>query len=51
MPLHTVISARSPRYSRSSRFRPVYYVPLALFSFSIVGGLAVLAAELPGSIF
>jgi hypothetical protein len=45
MAAHIVV-ARSSR-SRSTRFRPVYYVPLALFSISIVGGLAVLAAELP----
>lgn len=41
-----VIVARSSR-SRSARFRPVYYIPLALFSVSIIGGLAVLAAEIP----
>lgn len=40
-----VVVARSSR-SRSNRFRPIYYIPLALFSVSIVGGLAVLAAEL-----
>jgi hypothetical protein len=41
-----VVAARSAR-SRSRRFRPVYYIPLALSCVSIVGGLAVLAAELP----
>jgi hypothetical protein len=41
-----VIAARSAR-SRSRRFRPIYYLPVALFAVSIVGGLAVLAAELP----
>jgi hypothetical protein len=41
-----VVVARSSR-ARSNRFRPIYYIPLALFSVSIVGGLAVLAAELP----
>ena len=45
MTTHVVV-ARSSR-SRSTRFRPVYYIPLALFSVCIVGGLAVLAAEIP----
>jgi multisubunit Na+/H+ antiporter MnhC subunit len=47
---HTVIHARSTR-SREGRLRPAYYLPLALFLTSIVGGLAVLAGELPGPIF
>ena len=41
-----VVTARSDR-SRARGFRPIYYVPLVLFTASIVGGLAVLAAELP----
>ena len=41
MAMHDV--ARSNRSSR----RPLYYVPLALFSVSIIGGLVVLAAEIP----
>jgi hypothetical protein len=43
---HPVVHARSSR-SREGRLRPAYYLPLALFLTSIVGGLAVLAAELP----
>jgi hypothetical protein len=49
--VRTVVAARSSRYSRSTRVRPAFYLPLALFSISIVGGLAVLAAELPGPVF
>jgi hypothetical protein len=45
--VQVVVSGRSSRHSRSSRMRPSFYLPLALFSVSIVGGLAVLAAELP----
>lgn len=44
------VAARSSR-SRSTSFRPVYYVPLALFTVSIVGGLVVLASELPAPTF
>lgn len=50
MPSHTVV-ARSVRNTRISRMRPAFYLPLALFTSSIVGGLAVLAAELPTPIF
>lgn len=50
MQIHAVAS-RSVRYTRTSRMRPMFYVPLALFSISIVGGLAVLAAELPTPLF
>jgi hypothetical protein len=45
--MQIIVPARSSRQSRSSRVRPIVYLPLALFSVSIVGGLAVLAAELP----
>jgi hypothetical protein len=51
VPSNVVVPARSIRYTRSSRMRPAFYLPLALFSVSIVGGLAVLAAELPAPIF
>ena len=46
----TVIHARSTR-SAAGRLRPVFYVPLALFVSSIIGGLAVLVGELPTPIF
>lgn len=49
MPANTIIGARSSR-SRSATFRPVFYLPLALFCGSIVGGLVVLAAELPAGL-
>ena len=49
MPTHAVAS-RSIRNTRISRMRPAFYIPLALFSLSIVGGLAVLAAELPAPV-
>jgi hypothetical protein len=48
---NTVVASRSVRYSRTSRMRPAFYLPLALFTTSIVGGLAVLAAELPAPSF
>jgi len=41
------VASRSVRYTRMSRMRPLYYLPIALFVTSIVGGLAVLASELP----
>lgn len=41
-----VIAPRAER-TRARGFRPIYSVPLVLFTASIVGGLAVLAAELP----
>lgn len=44
------VAARSSRVVRP-RIRPAFYLPLALFCVSIVGGLAVLAAELPGVSF
>ena len=50
MALQHVVVARSSR-SRQNRFRPAYYIPFALFTVSIVGGLAVLAAELPVALF
>ena len=43
--MQIIVSARSSRQSRSTRVRPIVYLPLALFSVSIAGGLAVLAAE------
>ena len=46
----TVIPSRSSR-SRSSRMRPGFYLPLALFSVSIIGGIIVLATELPAPLF
>jgi hypothetical protein len=50
MVMQHVVVARSHR-SRQSRFRPAYYIPFALFTVSIVGGLAVVAAELPVGFF
>ncbi|MEO8263805.1 MAG: hypothetical protein ABI566_14645 [Pseudolysinimonas sp.] len=50
MAVHHVVVARSSR-SRQNRLRPAYYLPLALFTVSIAGGLVVLAAELPVGIF
>ena len=45
--MHTsVIAARSSRNARLTR-RPLFYLPLALFCTSIVGGLTVLATQLP----
>ena len=43
---HLVVS-RSSRSPRLTRVRPLFYLPLALFCTSIIGGLAVLAAQLP----
>jgi hypothetical protein len=42
-----VVLARSSRNQRLTRVRPLFYLPLALFCTSIVGGLAVLATQLP----
>ena len=46
-----VIVARSSRNPRQTRVRPLFYLPLALFCTSIVGGLAVLATQLPVEAF
>ena len=43
---HVVVS-RSSRSPRLTRVRPLFYLPLALFCTSIIGGLAVLATQLP----
>jgi hypothetical protein len=43
---HIVVS-RSSRSPRVTRVRPLFYLPLALFCTSIIGGLAVLATQLP----
>ena len=43
----TLVTSRSARHPRA-RVRPVFYIPVVLFCTSIVGGLVVLAAELPG---
>ncbi len=45
------VLARSSRNSRLTRVRPLFYLPLALFCTSILGGLAVLAAQLPVEAF
>ena len=50
MVMQHVVVARSRR-SRQNRFRPDYYIPYALFTVSIVGGLAVLAAEFTVGLF
>lgn len=42
-----VSATRSSRIPRRTRVRPLFYLPLALFSTSIVGGLVVLATQLP----
>jgi hypothetical protein len=47
---HVVIS-RSGRRQRLTRVRPLFYLPLALFCTSIIGGLAVLATQLPVEAF
>lgn len=46
-----VVLARSSRNPRLTRVRPLFYLPLALFCTSIVGGLAVLATQLPVEAF
>jgi hypothetical protein len=43
----TLVTSRSARHPRS-RVRPAFYIPVVLFCTSIVGGLVVLATELPG---
>jgi hypothetical protein len=43
--------ARSSRNPRLTRVRPLFFLPLALFCTSIVGGLAVLATQLPVAAF
>jgi hypothetical protein len=47
---HVVVS-RSSRSPRLTRVRPLFYLPLALFCTSIIGGLAVLATQLPVEAF
>lgn len=46
-----VVVSRSSRSQRLTRIRPLFYLPLTLFCTSIVGGLAVLATQLPVEAF
>ncbi len=51
LPVPYAITARSSRNPRLTRVRPLFYLPLVLFCTSILGGLAVLAAQLPVEAF
>jgi hypothetical protein len=42
-----VVVSRSSRSPRLTPVRPLFFLPLALFCTSIVGGLTVLATQLP----
>jgi len=46
-----VVVARSSHSPRLTPVRPLFFLPLALFCTSIVGGLAVLATQLPVQAF
>jgi hypothetical protein len=50
-PVPYAIAARSSRNPRLTRVRPLFLLPLALFCTSIIGGLAVLATQLPVEAF